>query len=498
VWNPSFDVTPCSLIKGIITEVGVAEATKEDSVADGIIDIPTFLRSKNVHGRVDSAATPIAAGTGYRILDNNSVVEYVSCIPDLRRRIGFGESEDDFDRASVKVDEVGDGNLNLVFIVTGPSGIVVIKQALPYVRCVGESWPLALNRSYFEYDALRLEREWCPEHVPAVLLADRRMYLFAMEYIPPPHLILRKYLTQGERAENIDDHMSTFLANTLYKSSALALGGRDFRLQVAAWSKNTALCGLTEQVIFSDPYTVSPINHWTTPQLDEYANGIRSDDDLKTAIFTLKSKFLGSTEALLHGDLHSGSIMVTHTSTLVIDPEFAFYGPMGFDTGLLLANMLFAFFCQPGHSNAPDFTAWILAKTVSLFNAFESKFLALWNADSARENGELHRASFPGASSYQSQDIRREYMSSLWKDTIGFAAAEMIRRIVGIAHVADLESIDDADVRSRCEKQILIMARQMMLASTASSSLPPHLASPVAIAAYAKTMSEQEPSPQWF
>lgn len=490
-------MTPCSLIKGIITEVGVAEAAL-DSGADGIIDIPAFLRSKNILNRLECAVTPIAAGTGYRILNTTSVLDYVSRIPDLCCRIGFGVTEGDFDPSQVKVDEVGDGNLNLVFIVAGPGGIIVIKQALPYVRCVGESWPLALDRNHFERDALRLERERCPDHVPALFFSDSRMYLFVMEYIPPPHLILRKYFTQGLRSENIDDHLSTFLANTLYKSSALALGGREFRLQVSAWSKNTALCALTEQVIFSDPYRVSPVNRWTSPQLDDYVEGIRNDDDLKTSIFALKSKFLGCTEALLHGDLHSGSIMVTASSTLVIDPEFAFYGPMGFDTGLLLANMLFAYFSQPGLSNASDYAQWILSKTVSLFDAFEIKFLALWNAESALDNGELHRASFPSPSSLHSQDIRREYMKSLWKDTIGFAAAEMIRRIVGIAHVADLESIDDGDVRSRCEKRCLLMARQMMLASTSSSSLPPHLGSPVAIAAFAKAMLEQEPSVQWL
>ena len=41
-----------------------------------------------------------------------------------------------------EVKEVGDGNLNLVFIVKGRKGIIVIKQALPYVRVVGEDWPL--------------------------------------------------------------------------------------------------------------------------------------------------------------------------------------------------------------------------------------------------------------------------------------------------------------------------------------------------------------------
>ena len=40
------------------------------------------------------------------------------------------------------VEEVGDGNLNLVFLVRGPDSGFAVKQALPYVRLVGESWPL--------------------------------------------------------------------------------------------------------------------------------------------------------------------------------------------------------------------------------------------------------------------------------------------------------------------------------------------------------------------
>lgn len=42
--------------------------------------------------------------------------------------------------------EVGDGNINFVYIVEGPAGGVCIKQALPYVRICGESWPLAQVR----------------------------------------------------------------------------------------------------------------------------------------------------------------------------------------------------------------------------------------------------------------------------------------------------------------------------------------------------------------
>ncbi len=44
------------------------------------------------------------------------------------------------------VDEVGDGNINFVYILSGPSGQLCLKQALPFVRCVGEGWPLTQVR----------------------------------------------------------------------------------------------------------------------------------------------------------------------------------------------------------------------------------------------------------------------------------------------------------------------------------------------------------------
>ena len=73
-------------------------------------------------------------------------------IPAVAQRVGR-------DSSSWSVREVGDGNLNLVFIVEGPRGSVVVKQALPYVRLVGDSWPLPLKRSFFEYHALSRQAE---------------------------------------------------------------------------------------------------------------------------------------------------------------------------------------------------------------------------------------------------------------------------------------------------------------------------------------------------
>ena len=96
-----------------------------------------------------------------------------------------------------KVREVGDGNLNLVFIVEGATGAAVVKQALPYVRLVGDSWPLPLKRSFFEYHALTRQEARAPGSVPAIYHFDEGQALIIMEYLAPPHIILRRALIDG-------------------------------------------------------------------------------------------------------------------------------------------------------------------------------------------------------------------------------------------------------------------------------------------------------------
>jgi 5-methylthioribose kinase len=60
-------------------------------------------------------------------------------------------------------------------------------------------------------------------------------------------------------------------------------------------------------------------------------------------------------------------------------------------------------------------------------------------------------------------------MDSLWRDSIGFAGAKMIRRIVGISHVADIEKIEDIEVRALVEKRSLLLAKEMVLESQRGS-----------------------------
>ena len=171
------------------------------------------------------------------------------------------------DTGNWKVREVGDGNLNLVFIVEGSKGSVIVKQALPYVRLVGESWPLPLKRSYFEYHALVRQAERDPGMVPDVLFFDREQAIIVMEFLTP-HIILRRALIEGQQLPRIASDLGLFLARTLFRGSDLAMETRKRKEDVALFCDNVELCDITENLVFSDPYYEAKLNHHTTPQLE--------------------------------------------------------------------------------------------------------------------------------------------------------------------------------------------------------------------------------------
>lgn len=125
--------------------------------------------------------------------------------------------------------EVGDGNINFVYIVTGPAGALCLKQSLPYVRMVGAGWPLTQARLAVEVEALRTQARLCPRHVPAVYTFDRALAVVGMQCVPPPHTILRGALVRGEVFPRLSEHVAHFLAATLFNTSFLALSPQAFQ-----------------------------------------------------------------------------------------------------------------------------------------------------------------------------------------------------------------------------------------------------------------------------
>jgi 5-methylthioribose kinase len=406
--------------------------------------------------------TRLAIPHNYHPMESAQLPQYLSSLDEVATVLAG-------DPGRWQVQEVGDGNLNLVFIVQGETGSVVVKQALPYLRLVGDAWPLPLKRAEFEYRALIEQGRHACGLVPKVYHFDTTLALIVMEHLTP-HIILRKGLIQGIRYPKLAGDIAEFMAQTLFKTSDLHTPAAEKKEKMAFFCDNIELCRITEELIFTDPYRVSASNRWTSPQLDTIAAEFRRDTDLKLASQYFKLKFLSSAEALIHGDLHSGSVMVTQSDTRIIDPEFAFYGPMGFDIGAYLGNLLLAFFAQEGHVSPADtrdeYREWLLEQFESTWSCFERRFLELWRESGTGDafTAELFNDS---AGTEALERGRQSYMQHLFADTLGFGGMKMIRRILGLAHVADLETIQDRDLRGQCERQALAMGRELVVNHTA-------------------------------
>lgn len=389
----------------------------------------------------------------YKPLEVSTIKNFIESNDKIKNIIG--------DTEEIEIKEVGDGNLNLVFFVESKKNSICIKQPLPYLRVL-KDWPLTLKRSYYESEYMSIHSNHVSDLMPKIYDFDPELCTITMEKLSP-HIIMRHGLINATKYEKFAEDISTFMAKTLFFTSDLYLKADQKKELNSRFIMNTELCKITEDLIFTDPYMYNKNNRWTSPHLDKQKKEIENNDDLKIAVSRLKIKFMSETQSLLHGDLHTGSIMVTENDTKVIDPEFAFYGPMGFDVGALLANLLMNFFSQNGHENNPgerkDFKKWILNLINMIWIKFENKFCNLWDE-------------YPKGDGYPMQLFKnkniikteqKNYLQNIYNDSIGFAGAKIIRRIFGFAHNIDFDWIKDDKIRATCENKCANLGIRMQI-----------------------------------
>ncbi len=364
-----------------------------------------------------------------------------------------------FDDTALDIQEIGDGNLNFVFIVSSqknPQKSLIVKQAVPYLRIAGEGFPLSRKRMNYEIRALELYTQSASQYVPKIYHSDEKMSVVIMQNLSE-HIILRKGLIEKIIYPKFAEDISTFMAQTLFSNSSLALSSTQKRALIDKFNHNTELCKLTEDFVFTFAFMDNETNEIDLTCKEE-AQILFHDMAFKEQILKLKYIFMTHSDTLLHGDLHTGSIMANPKETYIIDPEFAFIGPFGFDIGALVANMINVTISHNYVSRDEKYQEYLLKTLHQILTQFESKFLALWNKQD--ESALITKGYIDDE---HLSHYKEHFMRGIFTQSIGFAGAKMARRVFGIAGVEEIRGIEDADTRKKAMLSALRIARVLVM-----------------------------------
>lgn len=379
---------------------------------------------------------------GYFTMKEADVLEYAKDVLDY------------FDLDAVlSCKEIGDGNLNYVFrIADEKSGkSIILKQAGPCAR-ISEEFKVSPDRNRIESEILQIQYQLAEGFVPKVFHYDPIMNCCIMEDLSD-HVIMRKALMEYKKFPLFADHITTFMVRTLLLTSDVVMDHKAKKELVKNFI-NPELCEITEDLVYTEPFFDCSRND-VFPATREYAEReLWTDETLLLETAKLKFEFMTNAQALLHGDLHTGSIFIKEDSTKVIDPEFAFYGPAGYDVGNVIANLIFAY----EHAEAAledqqqkmDYKGWLEETIIQVMDLFVQKFMALW-----KEHATERTSKYKGFDSY--------YLDNILRDTAAVAGCELCRRILGIAHVKDITSIENLEKRARAEKICLSIGKTFIL-----------------------------------
>ncbi len=352
--------------------------------------------------------------------------------------------------AELECREIGDGNLNYVFRVwdRNSSKSLIVKQSGDTAR-ISDEFKVSVDRNRIEAEALMVEGRLAPGLVPKVYKYDPVMNCTVMDDLSD-HQIMRTALIKHEKFPLFADHITTFMVNTLLLTSDVVMDHKE-KKDLARRFGSPDLCEITEDLVYTEPFNdYKGRNKVFPPTLEWVKQNIYADQELLFEVSKLKFDFMTKAQALIHGDLHTGSIFVRPDSTKVIDPEFAYYGPMGYDTGNVIANLLFAWANADAtiadEARRADYTGWLEQTVRDVVDLFRAKFLKAWD-----ENVTEVLARTPG--------FREWYLETVMADTAGVAGLELCRRIIGLAQVKDITSIEDPDKRVRAERICLTTAK---------------------------------------
>lgn len=352
----------------------------------------------------------------------------------------------DFYEDNLKITEIGDGNINYVFkIVKQNYDSIIIKYAANKLRSSGRA--LDSRRIKIESAYLKKAAFYAENFVPEIYKFDEANSVIVMEDISK-FKNLRKELYDFKKYKNLSKLVAKFLASVCGNTGVI-VQGRAKKRENAGFFVNPAMCDISDDLVFTEPYNNYKKRNIIFPGEEAFVEkNIYADKKLKAQVDLLKQNFMDNAQCMLHGDLHSGSIFVNDSGIKILDSEFAFYGPLGYDAGNYAAHLIISL-VSAGFRNAPeDFTKY-LKNQIELF--FDQLFDNLEKI--FRQNLDTN---------YFSKSFAKKYLADIAADCFGYAGTEIIRRTVGDTKTLEIESLAGKK-RRLCDKALINIGKTLIM-----------------------------------
>lgn len=374
----------------------------------------------------------------YYIFSDHDAVDYAQHYVRLTNKKRFTVAE-----------KIIDERLNQLFKVNdNEKGAVLVKQALPFNKDV--SVPSVFGRVYIEPQVLMIYGEHAPAYTAKVLRYDPEFAVMMVEdysHFRP----WQYYLSNGDDCLTYINQLAICLANIMFHTSDFYQSYQHKRSLIAQLS-NPELCRLNETKIFVDPYchsSQSEVDKAILEELKQFAE----DKLLRLAVARLKHEFMSRTESLAHGNLIPSSIVIHQGKIKIINADFGFYAPMGFDIGTVLASLLLSYCAANGRYDS------IKAHQVKTFRRQE--VVQLWTNFSTLFSQLVRNVSVDPILSYPG--YIEQFLQYVWQSAIGFCGAELVRRTINNDISNDLSTIQNSNKQLICQKKSLQLGRLLMV-----------------------------------
>ncbi|MEE1113971.1 MAG: S-methyl-5-thioribose kinase [Eubacterium sp.] len=347
------------------------------------------------------------------------------------------KGEIDWDEATMAAKIPGShGNLNHVCRVTDGKGhSIYIKQAGMGLR-ISEDMTASLDRNRQESEILQLEEKMAPGMVPHIYFYDMTMSACGMEDCSD-YEVMRDAMLEHKTFPRFADDISTFMVKTLLLSSDVVMDHKE-KKELTRKFITPDLDDITEKLVLMEPYLGADRNNIYEPNREFIEKELYGDEKLHLEVAKLKFNFMTNAQALLHGDLHTGSVFVKENATKIFDCEFGTFAPMGYDIGNVVANMIFAYDNGLSTDDEP-FCKWCLEAIKDTIDLFVKKFRETYDEAVTEPMAKV-------------EGFREYYLASILNDTAGYAGTELHRRTIGMANVVDVTSIKDEKKRLLAER----------------------------------------------